>query len=365
MRVLTIPAIWLAQALYALLKLLPRRHKVVLLSRQSNRPSRDFAMLAEELVRTDPTVEVVVRCRFIGPKLSERAAYLGEVLAQMYHLATASACVVDGYIVPVSILTHRPDLTVVQMWHALGAVKKFGLQALGLPGGRDSGVAAAMRMHRNYDFVLCGGPAAIPAFAEAFGVDESSVVPTGLPRVDYLLEHADDAGASPRPAGVARLLERFPLLAQSERRTVLYAPTYRRNRPDHYRDVLARFDDERYVLVIKPHPLVDADVSGPNVVNASGVDILDLLPLCVLRKPLYFYVYDLDEYAAEHGLNIDLLAEMPGVTSRDLDQLAVLIDAGEYDRALLQRLTERYVAVSDGTCTSRIAELVLGAKAGD
>ncbi len=130
--------------------------------------------------------------------------------------------------------------------------------------------------------------------------------------------------------------ERF-LLASPSRTTVLYAPTYRRNRPDRYQDVLDRFDDPRYALVIKPHPLVESNVAGENVVNASGVDVLDLLPLCdavitdysavafeaaVLDKPIYFFLYDFEEYEREHGLNVDLFAEMPGVTSRDLSPIA-------------------------------------------
>ncbi len=372
MRVLTVPAIWLAQALYALMKLLPRRHKVVMLSRQADRPSVDFTMLAEELSRVDPSLEVVVRCRFIETGLGARIAYVGEVLAQMYHLATASACVVDGYIVPVSVLTHRDGLRIVQMWHALGAIKKFGLQAVGLPGGRDSSVAEAMKMHRNYDVVICGGPAAVPAFAEAFGSDPARVVPLGLPRVDYLLAGAGDA--------TGRLRERFPLLADPSRTTVLYAPTYRRNRPDRYHDVLDRFDDPRYALVIKPHPLVESNVAGENVVNASGVDVLDLLPLCdavitdysavafeaaVLDKPIYFFLYDFEEYEREHGLNVDLFAEMPGVTSRDLGPIAEQIDAGGYDPELVRRLAERYASVRDGSCTMRIAAAVTGSMPGD
>jgi len=367
MRVLTVPLIWLAQALYALMKLLPCRHKVVMLSRQSDRPSVDFAMLAEELSRADSSLEVVVRCRFIKAGLGARIAYVGEVLAQMYHLATSSACVVDGYIVPVSVLTHRNSLRIVQMWHALGAIKKFGLQAVGLPGGRDSSVADAMKMHRNYDVVVCGGPAAVPAFAEAFGTDPARVVPLGLPRVDYLLAGAEGAAA--------RLVERFPLLADTARTTVLYAPTYRRHRPDRYEDVLKRFDDPRYALVIKPHPLVESSVTGENVVNASGVDVLDLLPLCdavitdysavafeaaVLDKPIYFFLYDFDEYEMEHGLNVDLFAEMPGVTSRNLDPIAERIDARDYDAELVRRLAERYVSVRDGSCTRRIAAAVTG-----
>ena len=166
-------------------------------------------------------------------------------------------------------------------------------------------------MHRNYDLVLCGGPATVKVFAEAFRVREDQVKPLGLPRVDHLLRHASDATAEPVPPYVSELRRRFPLLAEHSRRTVLYAPTFRRNRPDHYREVIERFAGEGYTVIVKPHPLVTADVSGANVVNACGVDVLELLPLsdvvitdysavafeaAVLDKPLYFYVFDIDEY---------------------------------------------------------------------
>ena len=126
-RFLIAPARWVAQAWYGLLKVVfPARHKVVLLSRQADTPSRDFLMLVEALQYRDPSLEVVLRCRFIRSSLFARVAYVGEILAQMYHLATARACIVDGYIVPVSLLDHRPDMFVIQTWHALGAIKKFG-----------------------------------------------------------------------------------------------------------------------------------------------------------------------------------------------------------------------------------------------
>lgn len=375
MRVLIAIATWFARAYYFVLKrLFPSRRKVVMLSRQADVPSRDFTMLAEELRRLDPDLEVVVRCRFIGPSLGERVAYLSEVLTQMYHLATSRACVLDGYIVPVSLLSHHRDLFVVQMWHALGAIKRFGYQSLDRPSGRSSAIARDMRMHRNYDVVLCGGPATIPVFAEAFGVDPARVRPLGLPRVDDLVAHAGDATADPEPSVARRLRERHPLLADRSRRVILYAPTFRRGRPDRFSEVIAAFDADRFTLVVKPHPLVGADVSGPNVVNASDIDVLDLLPFadavitdysavafeaCVLDIPLYFYVFDLDEYLDEYGLNLDPATELPQVTSRDIGRIAELIAGEPYDRALLHRLRERYVPVTDGGCTRRIAELVL------
>ncbi len=373
-RFLIAPARWVAQAWYGLLKaVLPARHKVVLLSRQADTPSRDFLMLVEALQYRDPSLEVVLRCRFIRSSLFARVAYVGEILAQMYHLATARACIVDGYIVPVSLLDHRPEMFVVQTWHALGAIKKFGYQSLDLPGGRSSKLAQSMRMHRNYDLVLCGGPATVRVFAEAFRVREDQVKPLGLPRVDHLLRHASDATAEPVPPYVSELRRRFPLLAERSRRTVLYAPTFRRNRPDHYREVIERFAGEGYTVIVKPHPLVTADVSGANVVNACGVDVLELLPLsdvvitdysavafeaAVLDKPLYFYVFDIDEYLDEHGLNIDLLSELGGAASRDLDEIATLVESGTYDSAPLEWLKEHYVSVARGGCTHRITDVI-------
>ena len=63
-------------------------------------------------------------------------------------------CIIDGYCIPVSVLHHRKELRVVQVWHALGAIKKFGRQALSVPGGRDKELAERMGMHKHYDAVL-------------------------------------------------------------------------------------------------------------------------------------------------------------------------------------------------------------------
>jgi CDP-ribitol ribitolphosphotransferase len=259
------------------------------------------------------------------------------------------------------------------MWHALGAIKKFGYQSVGAPGGRSSDLASAMSMHRNYDVVLCGGPAAVPIFAEAFAVDPAIVKPTGLPRIDYLRAHAD-ARARLQESPAADFVRRFPLLADRSRRVVLYAPTFRRGGENRFGEVLERFGDERYALVVKPHLLEHVRTEGANVVDATGVSVLDLLPLCdvvitdysavafeacVLDKPVYFYVYDIDRYRHDCGLNIDPLAEFGAIASRDIADIGRLIDAETYDDTPLRRLKNGYVPAADGSCTARIAEMVL------
>lgn len=363
-----------ARLKYAVLKLLPVRHRVVMMSRQSDVPSRDFRMLAAELKRQDPSLEVVMHCRFVHKGLVARAAYLVDVIVQMYLLATSEACIADGYILPVSVLDHRAGFTVIQMWHALGAVKKFGYQSVGRTAGRAPALAAVMRMHRNYDFVICGGDESISAFAEAFDVDPAIVLPLGLPRIDDLLAHAQ------QPDGVtlARLEELSPGFLAGGAVRVLYAPTFRRHRPPSLDEVVRRFGGEGYVLMVKAHELDRVCVAGTRAIDVSAIDVQDLLPACdvvitdysavafeaaVLAKPVLFYVHDHDEYVVDNGLNIDPLADLSSVSSRDIDEIGSWVDAGCENRcndervAAALRLTPH--AQPGRTCTESIADLVM------
>jgi CDP-glycerol glycerophosphotransferase (TagB/SpsB family) len=74
---------------------------------------------------------------------------------------------------------------------------------------------------------------------------------------------------------------------------------------------------------------------------------------------LYFFVYDIDEYAREQGLNIDPLAEMPGASARDATTLADKVRAGISDGEAQRKFRERYVSCATGDCTTRIADLII------
>ena len=375
MRILITAAIYVARALYAVLELLPRRRKVLMLSRQADTPSRDFVLLAEDLKRSDPSLEIVMRCRFIKRGLAARVAYLGEVLVQMYHLATASVCVLDGYSIPLSILNHRGELFVVQLWHALGGFKQFGYQSIGQPGGRSAAVARSMHMHRNYDVVLCGGVGSVETFAAAFDVAANSVLPLGLPRVDYLrqLDAAKDSAAP--PAALESLRSRYPRLADQSKTIVLYAPTFRWHMKAAYEEVARAFAArDAFTLIIKPHDLESATMNDAHVVDATGVGVLDLLPICdvvltdysavafeaaCIEKPVFYYVYDIDEYRAAPGLNIDPLEVLPSVSSRSIDELVGRIETLDYNAEAAAAFRESFVPPRDVACTPRITQLIL------
>lgn len=51
----------------------------------------------------------------------------------------------------------------------------------------------------------------------------------------------------------------------------------------------------------------------------------------ILRKKLYFYAFDFDDYEIGRGLFIDYLKEMPGLITKDAQELIKEIEANNYD----------------------------------
>ncbi len=356
----------LLDLIYSLMKLRPLRNKVVMLSRQSDRPSRDFRMLAERIGEEMPEVKVVVLCKAIPASLLGKIGYGFYLLRCMRQLADARVCLVDGYSIPVSLLKQRPGLTVIQLWHALGAVKKFGWQSLGKSAGRDRDIALAMNMHGNYDHVLCASEATGRAFAEAFNVTEDKIAVLGMPRIDYikgLNAERDDLRAE--------FLEKYPESRGKE--IVLYAPTFRGGEKIDVSPLASLLDNKRFHFIVKLHPLDDSPLAPEQKVEGFStyklLQIADhiitdysalLLEASLVDKPVYLYVYDIDSYEESRGLNIDLLKELPGCASRSARQIAGWIEKGDYDLAPLRRLRDHYITTDDLENCRRITDFIRG-----
>jgi CDP-ribitol ribitolphosphotransferase len=225
-------------------------------------------------------------------------------------------------------------------------------------------------MHRNYDIVLCGGPATIPVFSEAFNTPAEKILPLGLPRVDFVA----DTGAT-HAETVSRLVQLFPRLADTTKTRVLYAPTFRKHGATGYGAVLAAFDPDRFTLIVKPHDLETAALDSPHVIDATGTEVLELLHVCdavvtdysgvafeavAADVPVYYYVYDIDAYREEHGLNLDPLAEFGTDASRDVEPLVARIQRGDYDFEASRSFARRFVPSAPHGCTEAIADLVVG-----
>lgn len=322
------------------LRVCPVRQRVAFLSRQSSKMSLDFRMLVDQLHEIDSNMEICV-C-LTEPETKGVRSFVGNTLRQLKLAQTSSVVVVDGYVPAVSVPAKRNGVTVVQMWHALGAIKKFGYQCLDTPYGRSSDSARILKMHRNYDYVIAGGPWAVDSFSLAFGCDKDCIRVLGLPRIDYL---ASDAFAKQREAVKGEIFNRYPQLNE-DIPTIVYAPTFRRGDRAFARhivdEVLAGLPDVACNLVIAGHPLdgtAGAVRLPQRVVAGTGYRTIDLMQVAdavitdysavayeamAMGLPVYFFVPDIDEYRKSPGLNVDPLEVCPQATSCEF---ATVLDA--------------------------------------
>ena len=173
------------------MKLFRIQNKIVYISRQFNNPTLDFKLIENSVEKLDPNVKNVILTKRIEKGFLNSISYVLHIFKQMYHIATSKVVIIDTYCIAVSVLKHKKETKIIQIWHAMGAIKKFGYQTIGKTSGADARTAQIMCMHKNYDYVLCPSKITKKYYCEAFNVDESKIIYMALPRVDYILEPKD------------------------------------------------------------------------------------------------------------------------------------------------------------------------------
>lgn len=213
-RALMIVALQLLRAIYFIVKLLPSRGLITILSRQCDRPTTDLELLVREL--TNRKLKFRILTKRIPSSLNGKILYLTHILRQLFVVAQSGVLVVDGYSIVASALRHKKALRVIQIWHASGAFKHFGYSAVGAESGPNPEMSRIFRLHANYSHVLCSGSLAVQPFSEAFGVDRTNVLQYPLPRLDLLSKPSRDEISE-------NIYEEFSHF--KDQKVVLWAPT--------------------------------------------------------------------------------------------------------------------------------------------
>ncbi len=117
--------------IYAPMKLLKTKNKIVYISRESDEPPLDFILLEKEIKKLDGTVKNVMLTKLLKKGFLNTVLYMTHMLEQMYHIATSKVVVLDTFCMAVSLLNHKKETKVIQIWHAMGAIKKFGHLTIG------------------------------------------------------------------------------------------------------------------------------------------------------------------------------------------------------------------------------------------
>lgn len=294
--------------------------------------------------------------------------------------AGAKVIVLEDFYPQIHALSLRKETKLLQLWHACGAFKMFGLSDI----GKVNNLGQDTKNHRNYSFAFVSGTHMVPFYSEAFGIAPSQVLPLGVPRTDIFF----DKGYKDKMR--AELFKRYPIL--QGKRVVLFAPTFRGSGkkrayyPEEHFSVdkfLERMPED-VVLIIKNHPFVKNSFSfheqySGRVIDLSGREnindvlfVTDLLitdysssifEAALLKIPMLFYVFDLEEYVNGRDIYFDFASFIPGKQADTFEELIEAVPelierdfVGSDEK--LQEFCGYFLDSLDGHSTERIVEFI-------
>ena len=299
---------------------------------------------------------------------------------------------VTNYRVPDEIWP-AADQRYVQCWHGTP------LKCLGYDISRTGNAMNSLRElriryerdARKISYLLSPSPFTTEKFTSAWNLKEFGkkdvILEIGYPRNDRL------ALAGPEDGRAIR--QRLGLPAPGEKKVILYAPTWRDDQYDpsvgYVYDLKIDFNrlkqalGEEYILLFRVHYLVKnafdfgrydgfiRDVSDHDDINdlylASDLLLTDyssvMFDYAILKKPMIFYLYDLEEYAEKtRGLYFDI-REVPGtIVEAEQDLASAILNAatGFQMDEKYRRFRERFTSLDDGQASRRLAEAVFEVK---
>ena len=351
---------------------LPIRDRVVLATARLSYLEGNLAFIHAEIRRARPDARITLLLEPYSYGLAGKLTYLARLVRGTYLLRTSSLFVVDNAYLPVHVAPHRRGTTVVQVWHGVGALKRFGADTT-------TGLTEPERsfLHHFYDFVVCAGEAARKPYAAALRTPVDRVLPLGVARTDFFFDEAAMAAAR------ERVLTAYPRLRAG--RVILFAPTFRgRGRDKHagpgFDPVALKAElPKDHILALKTHPNLDVSkvsTAGFDVVLDPAIEINDVFTAtdvlvtdysssiyewALLRRPLVILTEDLAEYERDPGLYLDARTDLVGELVADPSGLATAIANARVDPAAWAAFVERRIDACDGHASARFVERFLPA----
>lgn len=282
----------------------------------------------------------------------------------------------------------RSNQIYVQCWHGT-PLKRLGYDIT----NSDNAMNSIREIQSKYkidtkrlDYLLSPCEFVTEKFSSAWNLKkfgkEDAILEIGYPRNDFLNQYTNKNVLS-----VKRALG----LENLDKKIILYAPTWRDNQYDSASgyvyecpvnfDFLKRKLEDECIILFRAHYLVadnfDFDAYDGFVYDVSKYDdindlyiISDLLitdyssvffDYAILKRPVLFYMYDMEEYRDEmRGFYLNS-SDLPGPILRTEDELVEAIGKVNLlsdEKQLIERFNNVYNPMNDGRAAERLAEII-------
>lgn len=350
----------------AIVHLFPiKNDQVTFVSLESNKLEQDLLQIYEE-IKDEYRVKTVL-IKFNKNTWKSHFLYMINTMKQIWHINQSAVVIINDNNYVVSNFK-RSGVTVIQVWHATGAIKKFG------------NCLPREYVIDKYDYIIANHPCWIKPYSEAFGVKEAQVKVLGMPRVDKLFDE------SYKKEAIRIFEKKYP--ESRGKKLILYAPTFRGNIYQGFATMdldgiaLVEALGDEYILIYKYHPLLRETkiTKHKQCINASREETYDLFLVsdmlisdyssiifdyALLEKPMVFFAPDLEAYQSSVGHFVDY-STMPGAICKTtecvIEKVTKLFNGSDKEKTeskdQVKDFADSYFTFQDGKNTQRVVGLI-------
>lgn len=317
-------------------------------------------------------------------RISNAESYLN-AMEFIKDMGTAKAVFTHTFHDYYDYLDVREETKVVQLWHGCGIIKKLGVSNADNPGRRTREEFREFNSYKNYDLVVMPSEEERWVFEDMMGLEKGDPVlqAIGVSRTDEFFDPAYKQNC------YDMIHKAIP--ATKEKKTILYAPTYRGPDSNRYSpDALdvGKFAEalgDEYILIIKHHgtaktvPEIPAEYNQSFAFNMTGhpdLGINELMCVCdmiisdyssvvfefsLMERPIIFFMFDLEDYRDSHGMyyTYEEIAECGPIFKTNEEMIDYIQHIDErFDKQKVIDFKNRFMSACDGHSTERIIAFI-------
>lgn len=365
--------------LFNAFKLFPLKNKTVFVASFGD----NINVVAEELAKHSSEQEIIIlktaHCKVDFSNTSDNVFVFNSInlvhfFKSIFHLATSRYIFIDNYFGFLAVTNFKDSVKCVQLWHAAGAIKQFGLQDLSNENRSQRALKRFQDVYNRFNYVVVGSDKMVHIFKQSFNLSDHHFIRTGIPRTDFFFRSGEINAAK------KRMQQQLPNI--DNKKIMLYAPTYR---DDELTTIELQLDLDKlyehfkddYILLLRLHPAMAHQI---NVTHDEFIydmshypNINDLLvyadllitdyssipfEYALLNKPMIFFAYDLDKYSENRGLIKNYEQFVPGTVVKTMPELIQTIKTNSFQLNKIQPFAQEWNKYSVGHSAERLIHTI-------
>ncbi|PEL92924.1 CDP-glycerol glycerophosphotransferase family protein [Bacillus wiedmannii] len=368
--------------LFNLFRVFPIQKKATFIMSYGENALSIYEEMRDKKIDLDVVFLYKPTCKYKLKDYPEVKSYQFETLSivnmieAVYHLTTSKHVIIDNYFGFLSAIKFRKGTECIQLWHAAGAIKKFGLLATIFKKRNKRAQKRFVKVYNNFHKIVVGSDALATVYADAFNLSQDQMLSTGIPRTDLFFNKMKKKQITNNFLNENQFLR--------DKKIILYAPTFRDGEIEHFNlnlnlEEIYKELHQEYIFLIKLHPAVRNKINylkqysdfifdyslHPNVNELLLItDILitdySSIPFefCLLNKPMIFYPYDLEHYKKQRGFIEDYHATVPGPVVYSTKELIEVIKKNDFNMNDIKNFSQKWNQYSKGNSSGNFVEKI-------